>query len=320
MLRVVEPARVPLQPYAPHRARILIMGLLAGLGLGVVAAFFAEQADTSLKDVDEVQRFTGLPVLTSIPSIQTRRPRRGDSGTQSTVVMATDPYGHVAEQYRILATKLRARTAGRRPVVILVTSPMGGEGKTTTSVNLSLALSERTDESVILVDADLRKAGVHRFLGRPHGKGLKELLQNPDADLASFVRRFDDLHLIQAGGAPSSEVSAAGDLSSAHAQRIFDRLRERFAYVVVDAPPLLAMAESHILQHKADLVLLVVRAGLTPKELVLRALESLEEAPNLNVILNDTATATTAYGYVYRYYESHYNPKAAKPDDQGLGA
>jgi Mrp family chromosome partitioning ATPase len=106
----------------------------------------------------------------------------------------------------------------------------------------------------------------------------------------------------------SAEVSAAGDLSSQYAQRIFGRLRERFAYVIVDAPPLLAMAESHVLQHMADLVLLVVRAGLTPKELVVRALESLEEAPNLNMILNDTPVATTAYGYVYKYYENHYNP------------
>ena len=87
---------------------------------------------------------------------------------------------------------------------------------------------------------------------------------------------------------------------------------------MVDAPPLLAMAESHVLQHMADLVLLVVRAGLTPKELVLRALESLDEAPNLNVVLNDTDVATTAYGYVYKYYESHYNPavaSGARPND-----
>jgi polysaccharide chain length determinant protein (PEP-CTERM system associated) len=316
VLRVVEPARVPLQPYAPKRVRILLMGLVAGLGLGVIAAFFAEQVDTSFRDVDEVQRFTGLPVLTSIPNIAPKRRPRGDTSAQPSVVMSSDPYGHVAEQYRILATKLRARTAGRRPVVILVTSPMGGEGKTTTSVNLSLALSERVDESVILVDADLRKAGVHRFLGRPHGRGLKELLADPEADLGALVRRFDHLHLIQAGGSPSAEVSAAGELSSQHAQRIFARLRERFAYIVVDAPPLLAMAESHILQHMADLVLLVIRAGLTPKELVTRALESLEEAPNLNVILNDTDTATSAYGYVYKYYDNHYNP--TKSHDQSL--
>ncbi|HVR28419.1 MAG TPA: AAA family ATPase [Thermoanaerobaculia bacterium] len=320
VLRVVEQARVPLQPYAPQRVRILLVGLAAGLGLGVVAVFLAEQVDTTLQDVDDVQRFTGLPVLTSIPSIVAKHRRKGVGETQDTAVMSTDPYGHVAEQYRILATKLRARTVGRRPVVILVTSPMGGEGKTTTSVNLALALSERTDESVILVDADLRKAGVHRFLGRPHGRGLKELLADPDVDLAGFVCRFDNLRLIQAGGSPSTEVSAAGDLSSHNAQRIFERLRDRFAYVIVDAPPLLAMAESHILQHMADVVLLVIRARFTPKELVLRALESLDEAPNLNLILNDTETATTAYGYVYKYYESHYNPTSTKANDSSMGA
>jgi polysaccharide chain length determinant protein (PEP-CTERM system associated) len=309
-LRVVEAANVPLQPYAPHRWRILLMGLVAGLGLGIAAAFVVEQADTTFRTIDDVQRFTGLPVLTAIPSIPPLRRPRGDGGPQANAVMATDPFGHVAEQYRILATKLRARTSGRRPVVILVTSPMGGEGKTTTSSNLALALSERTDEPVVLVDADLRKAGVHRFLGRPHGKGLKELLADPEADFAPYLRRFDHLHLIQAGGAMSTEVSAAGDLSSEHAQRIFRRLREHFPFIVVDAPPLLAMAESHVLQHMADLVLLVVRAGLTPKELVLRALESLDEAPNLNVVLNDTDVATTAYGYVYKYYENHYNPAA----------
>jgi polysaccharide chain length determinant protein (PEP-CTERM system associated) len=310
-LRVVEPARVPIQPFSPHRSRILLMGLVAGLALGIAAAFVVEQADTTFREIDEVQRFTGLPVLTAIPAIPPRRRPRGEGGPQPNAVMATDPFGHVAEQYRILATKLRARTAGRRPVVILVTSPMGGEGKTTTATNLALALSERADEAVALVDADLRKAGVHRFLGRPHGKGLKELLADPDADVAPYLRRFDHLHLIQAGGSMTAEVSAAGDLSSEHAQRVFRRLRERFAFIVVDAPPLLAMAESHILQHMADLVLLVVRAGLTPKELVLRALESLDEAPNLNIVLNDADTATTAYGYVYKYYESHYNPSVA---------
>jgi polysaccharide chain length determinant protein (PEP-CTERM system associated) len=310
-LRVLEAARVPLQPVAPHRVRILLMGVLAGLSLGVAAAFLVEQADTTFRNIDDVQRFTGLSVLTAIPSIPLRRRARGEGGPQPNAVMVTDPFGHVAEQYRILATKLRARTAGRRPIVVLVTSPMGGEGKTTTSTNLALALSERADESVVLVDADLRKAGVHRFLGRAHGKGLKELLSDPEADFGPYLRRFDHLHLIQAGGSMTAEVSAAGDLSSEHAQRIFRRLRERFAFIVVDAPPLLAMAESHILQHMADLVLLVVRAGLTPKELVLRALESLDEAPNLNVVLNDTETATTAYGYVYKYYENNYNPESA---------
>lgn len=303
VFRVIEPPRLPTAPAAPNRLRLLAMGLLAGLGLGVGLAFFAEQVDPSFRDVEDLESSTGLPVLVAVPSVRSK----GRSGPG--VALLDDPDSAAAEQYRILAARLVQQRHGPGATgrgSILVTSPAGGEGKTTTAVNLALALAQRAEGRVLLVDGDVARPSVHRFLGLPPGNGLAGLLEEPENDPRRYARWHRGLWLVEAGR-EAAEGQAV--LASDAARRAFQRLRQRFDHVVVDSPPVLAIAESLILQDLVDSTLLVVRERKTPREAVLRALASLDEERLAGLVLNG-ADASSAYAYAYAYPRHRPSPVA----------
>lgn len=310
---VVESPRVPAEPFAPQRLRIGLMGIAVGIGLGIGVAFLSEQMDTSIRDAGDVETPMNLPVLASIPKLGKggvrRLERAPGRGAAPPIAVLDQPRSGAAEQYRILATKLITRDGSPQPTTLLVTSPTVGEGKTTTAVNLALALSRMLrDESVLLVDADLGRPAVHRLLGLPLGNGLARLLANPDDDLGHFVRHHEGLYLLEAGEA-SQRTRAT--LASPLGQKVFARLRQRFDYIVVDAPPVLAVAEGLILQRMVDSILLVVRARMTPREMVRQAVASLDLSRLAGVLLNDAPSGGP--GYYSRYYDGYY------PDEGGAG-
>lgn len=305
VFRVEEPARTPSAPFAPNRPRIGLMGLFAGLGLGLGLAFVAEQADRTFRTVEDLEDATGQPVLAAIPELRLKGRRGG--AEERPVALLDEPRGFAAEQYRILATKLMARSSLPGSSSVLVTSPMGSEGKTTTAVNLSLALGEMVDEEVMLVDVDLGRPSVHRFLDIFHGNGLKRLLANPDSDPGRFARRHAGISILEAG--PFSPETRTA-LSSPLGQRIFQRLRERYRYVVVDAPPVLAVAEGLILQQMVDSILLVVRAGRTPGNVLDRAMDSLDR-PRLAGLVFNGVDRLPDYAYPHPYYAPAEGRQAA---------
>lgn len=317
---VVEKPRVPAEPFAPNRPRIALMGLAVALGLGIGAAFLGEQMDTSIRDAGDLETPMNLPVLASIPRVGRgvrrleRAPgRAAGPASGPTVALLDQPRSGAAEQYRILATKLIGRGGEPQPTVLLVTSPTVGEGKTTTAVNLALALARMMrDESVLLVDADLGRPAAHRLLRLPLGNGLARLLASPEDDLGRYVRYHQGLYLLEAGEASQRTRSA---LASPLGQRVFARLRQRFDYIVVDAPPVLAVAEGLILQRMVDSILLVVRAGKTPRELVRRAVASLDSGRLAGVLLNDAPAGGP--GYNARYYDGYYHGDHAGEDGAG---
>jgi polysaccharide chain length determinant protein (PEP-CTERM system associated) len=306
--RLLEPPRVPAEPVSPDRLRILILGIGVGLITGLGSALLAEQMDTSYRDVESFEADTELPVLATVPSL----PAAGGRGAGTLgrrVALLDEPHGMAAEQYRILAIKL-TRHAGRpRPTSVLVTSPVGEEGKSTTAVNLAVALTRMVDEPVLLVDGDLRRPSIHRLLRLPPGSGLGALLASPDDDPARYVRRHHGLSILEAGRLSPRTRSA---LASPLAQRVFQRLRQRYSYIVVDAPPVLAAAEGLILQQMVDSVLLVVRARSTPRRAVHRAIESLDLSRLVGVALNDVEAAS-AYPSAYHYFEPVDEPVATAP-------
>jgi capsular exopolysaccharide synthesis family protein len=275
------------------------MGLLAALGLGLGAALLAEQGDTSFRDPEGLTAALGLPVLATLPFVATgggRDPGRRDARV---VAMLDDPNGPLAEQYRILATKVLRQSQRRGSGMVLVTSPTGGEGKTTTAVNLALALSHLRGDRVLLVDTDLGRPAVHLLLGTYLDNGLAKLLAHPEDDPRGYVRHVHGLSVLQTGPF-AQEVRAA--LASSRAQRAFRRLRQSYELVVVDSPPVLAVAEGLILERLVDSVLLVVRASSTPRQVVRRTVESLDPEKMIGAVLNAADTAV-APAYPYRYYE-----------------
>jgi polysaccharide chain length determinant protein (PEP-CTERM system associated) len=323
--RIVEAAHMPSTPSSPQRNRIIGMGLIAGLGLGLLAVLFVEQMNTSFDTIEDVQGFTNLPVLSAIPTIPTRAPGRRNSGSNRVtslmpgdagaapgrlkhyqkhrVTVLGDPQSLPAEQYGILAMKVEQwmeKTGGR---VLVVTSAAGSEGKSVTALNLSLALSASLNGRVLLVDSDLRRPQVHQYLGLKAAKGFSDLLAETEGDITSFISKVGNLDVI-AGGAPP--VNPVGLLASLKTRELLARLRKEYRLVVLDSPPIVPIADSHILAGLADGVVIVVRARQTRSELFRRAIESLGDANVLGVVLNDVEYGDTRYAYAYRNYQRHY--------------
>jgi len=327
--KIVEAAQLPSAPYSPHRRRILLMGFMASLGLGLIAALFVEQMDTSFHTIEEFQGSTTLPVLAAVPTIPRRvaevrlfkngagalsqraAPKLEDGGftpgqrrdfQQRRLTLIGDPQSTSSAQYGILALKVQRWINQSDARVLLVTSAAGGEGKSVTAVNLSLALSSLLDGPVLLLDGDVRRPQVHKQLGLNPEKGFSELLQQRGGEATSYVSKFRDLDVIAGGAEPANPV---GLLASRRAAEIFARLRKEYRFIVLDSPPIMPIADSHILAGLADGVVIVVRAGRTPRELFRCAIESLGASNVLGAVLNDVEYNDTRYGYAYEYYQRH---------------
>ena len=210
-------------------------------------------------------------------------------------VAATDPGSAAAEHYRLLRTRLESKENGRRTQLLLVTSPRMGDGKTTTSGNLALTMAQEFHQRVVLVEGDLRRPTLASLFGLPAGPGLVDVLLGGASIESAMVQiPGQQLYLLPGGmAAPRS----AGLLESSMMQRTLEALRGRFDRIVLDAPPV-TVADTHVLSRMADGVLFVVRAGVTPRSAVERALAEMDADKLLGVVLNDSDSGDDAgYGY-----------------------
>jgi succinoglycan biosynthesis transport protein ExoP len=320
VFRVVEPAKPPLDPYSPNRLRLLLMGLGAALGLGIGMVFLVESTDTSFKDMEDLQAQTGLPVLTMVPRIKALpRKKKAKAMTDlaaqgvtaqplDTIVPLIDPKSVPAEQYQILGTRLRRRMKPDSALVVMVTSSAGGEGKTLTSVNLATSLAS-SGAKVLLIDADLRRPRVHKYLGlKPNdGQGLSVLMNHPEADLADnvakYAARIGTLSILPSQNPVPDPLNL---LRSSKLPPLIERLRTQFQFIIIDSPPVLPLADGMVLGNLADRIVMVVRAHQTTEAVLRRSLDSLDTAKLAGLILNAVNMSNSKYSYVYRYYENTY--------------
>ena len=323
--RIIEPAQPPAAPYSPKRNRIILLALLASLGMSLGAVFLVEQMDSSFGTVEDVQGFCSLLVLSAVPRISNRRTKRNGKTLnrmavlrpgeeeitperrrffqKNRLVAVSDPHSVPSEQYQILAMKVLSwmdKSGGR---VLVLTSAAGAEGKSVTAVNLSLTLASCLNGSVLLIDGDLRRPRVHEYLGLTATKGFSDLLSEPDNDLLPYISKVRNLDVLTGG---SQLTNPVGLLASQRARDTLARLQKEYRIIVVDSPPLVPTADSHILAGLADGVLVVARARKTKRELFQRALESLDSANILGVVLNDVDYGDTRYAYAYHYYQRQY--------------
>jgi capsular exopolysaccharide synthesis family protein len=201
----------------------------------------------------------------------------------------------------MLAMKVQQQCSEQANIIML-TSAAGGEGKSMTSVNLAQALASMSDGPVLLIDGDMRKPRIHDYLDLKSldGRGFHDLLQKGDYDYSRHAVKVRNLTVIP-GSTPSGNPVAA--LSSQKTRLLFEQLRNNFKYIVVDAPPALPVADSHLLAGLADKVLFVVRARKTPRELFQHAVESFDSANMIGTVLNDVDYQRSRYAYAYEYYK-----------------
>jgi len=217
-----------------------------------------------------------------------------DAAFSPLFVAATEPGSAAAEQYRLLRTRLEARDATRRTQLLVVTSPRLGDGKTTTSANLALTMAREFQHRVVLVEADLRRPSLAARFGMQAERGLVDVLMGALAlEDALVTVPGHQLTLLPAGAeaARSTEL-----LASSMMQQVLEELRARFDRIVVDTPPV-ALADTHVLARLADGVMVVVRAGVTPRPALERALASIDRERLLGIVLNEVDDGPGEYAY-----------------------
>ncbi|MGA8144862.1 MAG: polysaccharide biosynthesis tyrosine autokinase [Candidatus Acidiferrales bacterium] len=317
-IRVVDPALTPSSPSRPQKARNILLAFLVGLVGGVGLALFREYLDNTVKSPDDIESLTGLPSLAVVPSLpglnghHSRRSGEGAlqtaSGPRVELLSYVQPKSQISEAFRALRTSLLLSQADHPPQVILVTSALPREGKTTAAVNLAVTLAQLGDRT-LLMDSDLRKPGIRRALNLTIGKesGLSSYLAGVSTLDEVLIPHptISNLEALTTGPVPPSPA----DLLSSHRMReAIAELRLRFKFVVIDSPPVMAATDAVILSALTDGVLLVVRSGETPKEAFTRTRDLLAavKCRLLGVVLNAVDSSAPDYYYSYRYYPYAY--------------
>jgi capsular exopolysaccharide synthesis family protein len=235
------------------------------------------------------------PPAVSIPAVPPPAPRRVASVLDSRLVAAASPNSLAGEQYRLLRTRLNRSEQGRNARVIIITSPNKGDGKSLTAANLALTMAQEFQQRVALVDADLRRPSVHSLFGIDDTPGLSDVLMGGATLDDSLVTVGEHrLTLLPAGLIPSHPAELLG---SAAMRRVLDTLRSRFDRVLIDMPPVAPLADVAVASAVADGVLLIVRAGVTPKPAIERALSGIDSAKVLGLVLNDAGGDRGGYDY-----------------------
>ncbi|MBU0492704.1 MAG: polysaccharide biosynthesis tyrosine autokinase [Chloroflexi bacterium] len=292
---VFAPAETPSSPVRPRTLLNTVLGLISGVVLGVSTAFLLEYLDDTVKTGEDLE-VLGLALLGHTWRIARVK------DLKDALVTAMSSKSHVVEAYRILRANVEFAGFGNPGGTILVTSAQPSEGKSTTVANLGVVAAQ-AGKRVIVVDSDLRRPVLHRIFGLDREIGLTTLLleAEPDLDAALQSGGVEGLQVLVSGPIPPNP----GDLlGSPQMKQLIARLRERADVVLLDSPPVLAVADASLLAAQASGTILVVDAGETRRDAVRRAKEALDkaEAKVLGAVLNRERRGGRGYGYYYYYY------------------
>jgi polysaccharide biosynthesis transport protein len=300
-LTVVSPAVAPLAPSSPKPVQDALLGLLAGLALGLGAAFLRDSLDDAVSSKETAEQITSAPVLAAVPMVTSWRKR-----DRALVVTLARPSSPATEAYRSLRTSLQFARAEHELRTILVTSPAAAEGKTSTLANLG-AVFAQAGQSVLMVSCDLRKPRLGQFFGIEESAGLTTAILGDDTveNLIRPAPGADNLWLLPSGPTPPNPAEL---LNGARSQQIFAQLRDRFDLVLIDSPPVLPVTDAVVLSKDADATLLVVAAFRTSSGDLARATEKLAQvnARVVGVVLNEATRQAAGYYSAYGTPPGYY--------------
>ena len=308
-VEITDEADRPLKAIRPNIPLNIALGVVVGLILGVGLAFFIEYLDTSVKTIDDVERALGAAVLGVIPQNVGSLLDEGDESPH-------------AEAYRVLRTNILF--AGRKDesqTTFSVVSGGAGEGKTTTMFNLAVVFAQMGDR-ILIVDSDLRRPSMHRYLKVSNNIGLTNyLLGQATIDEVIQTTEIPTLHFIPSGKLPSSSM---GILSSAKMKEFVAEMKSRYDYVFLDAPPIMGVSDATVLASMVDMCVLVVQYRKYPQMMTQRAKEMVTKVGGelVGVVLNNINISQDSYYYYYSgyyydyYYKSREKEESAEDDDK----
>ena len=226
--------------------------------------------------------------------------KTGDSKIDARIITYFDPKALISEQYKILRTNVLSAHKGKALKVLAVTSSIHQEGKTVTSLNLAVTLAQSIKKpKVLLLDADMRRGRLVKYLGVDHPDGLSDVLtgQKNVGDVL-FNLDIDNLNFMTSGGVPHNPVEL---LDSDAMSALINDLKKQFDYIIIDTPPIISVTDAGIIGSQADGVLMVIQAGRTQRGIVRRAIELLHQA---HVRILGHVLTNVEYHlpeYIYRY-------------------
>jgi succinoglycan biosynthesis transport protein ExoP len=307
--RIVDSARTPTGPIEPNIPRNLMFAIVLGLASGIGMAFLLEGIDNTVRTTEQAQIISGLASLGMIP-LGSKSARDGPNPKRLVIATSKEavelvtqvrPQSQMAESYRALRTSLLLSNLGAPPKVIMITSALPQEGKTTTSINSAVVLAQK-GVRVLLIDADLRRPSIHKTLGMGPHTGLSNVLTG-SATLENAITRssvLPNLFILTAGTPPPNPAEL---LASANMRDVLAQLREEYDHIVIDTPPSLSVTDAVVLSPRADAVVLVIRSGQTTKQALRRSRDILTQvnAKVVGVLLNAVDLSSPDYYYYYEY-------------------
>ncbi len=294
-----EPGKAPVKPNKPVN---IVLGLIFGLIMGVGLAFFIEYLDTSVKTIDDVERTFQAPVLGVIPQNIGYLLEEGSESKH-------------AEAYRVLRTNLLFSRQDEKLNTIVVVSAGAGEGKSTTTLNLSTVFAQAGNR-VLIVDSDLRRPTLHKLFKVANNLGLTNYLlkQNTIAEIVQTTN-VPNLDFMASGKLPNSSM---GILGSAQMKEMIAELRQRYDFIFFDSPPILGVSDASILASEVDLVMQVIQYRRYPQPMTIRAKQMIEKVGGnfVGIVLNNiNMSQDEGYYYYSGYYHDYYYSRSASEQE-----
>lgn len=285
-LRVLSEATIPQEPVTDGGTTVMLLSILGSLGLGILGAVMLDRVDPRVRYPDQVTHELGLPILGAVPHVGSQN---GDEEPEKTE--------HVIEAFREIRMSLVHAAGNSGPLLLTISSPGSGDGKSFISSNLALAFAD-LGHRTLLIDGDIRRGTIHRLFDTQRTPGLMDYIVDDDMPLEDIV---------QATTHPSLDMIGSGThlrdgperLSSAALPELMAELRQRYGIILVDSPPLAAGVDAFVLGQLTGNMALVLRTGATNRELAEAKLDLLDRTPVrlLGAILNDVPPRG-----VYKYY------------------
>ncbi len=316
--RLIDPAVEPTGPIKPKKLLSILLAGLLGVFAGVALVFLRHHLDNTLHSVPDAERKLGVDVLGAVQRLEAAPGHEFSPARQ----LLADPNSTFAESIRTLRTSILLSAVDDPHRVVVMTSTVPGEGKTTLSINLAYALGQM--KRVLLVEADIRKPAIGKNLGEKFksGPGLVEYLAG-EAELEKCIHPTEspNVFILPAGKRVKSPLEL---ISTKHFGDTVEKLKGLYEVVIIDCPPLKPVSDALVISKYANAVIYVVKADSTPYQLALESIRRMQEvdAPVLGVVLNQIDFSKGTEGrysyYSYRYqYQYGYGHEESQPQSQG---